>query len=73
MNWLNLNIGDGLTEKELGDKQAEIKEWMELNIDGDWTCDWEFGGDQGYGTAEFYLNITFTNDEDKVKFILKWG
>lgn len=73
MSWVSLKLGEGLSEKDLGSKQTKIEKWMDLNLDGDWTCDWEFGAEQGYGqTLDFYLSLTFENEEDKVKFILKW-
>ncbi len=72
MNWVELNLGEGLSEKDLGFKQTQIEKWMDQNLNGNWTCDWEFGADQGYETVDFYLSLTFENEEDKMKFILKW-
>ena len=68
-----------LTEKELSSWHSEITDWMDHNLKGGYTCDWEFGceipDDHNEGDhidADFYLIMFFDNEEDKVKFILKW-
>lgn len=73
----------GYMTQQLGDWRKEIADWMYKNMEGDFTCDWvnglgEFGGEivhvgiQDQLIADFYLYIVFDNEEDKVKFILRW-
>ncbi len=63
--------GEYLTTEQLGAIQAKIQEWMQENLEDEWSCDWEFGGTIDKG-PDFYLLISLSAN-DKIKFILKWG
>ena len=67
--------------EQLSDWKTRVENWMLSNLDDNFTCDWEWGGEITDPAAshhliadpDWYLYITFDNENDKIKFILRWG